>query len=115
MFKRNTVIGLTLASVLMAGTMNSALAEDNQHAEKSGRLQKELNLTDAQKTQVQEIMKSQQVKAQAIRDQAKALREETRAKLSAVLTPEQMAKYDAMKEKRMKKKHKKGPQGTKAN
>ncbi|MDR2710593.1 MAG: Spy/CpxP family protein refolding chaperone [Burkholderiales bacterium] len=45
-----------------------------------------LNLTDAQKTQIRDIMTQQ--------------REETHAKIRAVLTPEQQAIFDARKQQR---------------
>ncbi|MDR0769805.1 MAG: Spy/CpxP family protein refolding chaperone [Burkholderiales bacterium] len=52
----------------------------------AGRMMNGLNLTDAQKAQVHDIMAQQ--------------REETHAKIRAVLTPEQQALFDARKQQR---------------
>lgn len=113
MFHRNTLIAIAFASALAFSGISVACANDYKQvdpAEKSARLQKELNLTDEQTKKVEAIIKTQQDKAteirkdaQEVRDDAKALREETRKKMSDVLTPEQMKQYDAMKEQKMKK------------
>jgi len=69
-------------------------------------LLKDLELTDAQKVQVKEIMAAQKVAREALtaditkseKDKRKAqrdLREETMTKIRAILTPEQQVKYDA--------------------
>lgn len=105
MFQRNTLIGIALASALVFSGLNAAYADNHQKktpAEKSANLQKELNLTDDQTKKVEAIIKTQHEKADKIRAEAKALREETHKKLSEVLTPEQMKKYDEKREKRMK-------------
>jgi len=112
MFHRNTLIGIAFASALAFSGISVACADDYKQvdpAQKSARLQKELNLTDEQTKKVEDIITTQQKKAaeirkdaQEVRDDAKALREETRKKMSDVLTPEQMKQYDAMKEKKMK-------------
>lgn len=71
-----------------------------------GGVLKDLNLTDAQKAQVKDIMAEQKVKRDALKadttmsekDKRKAqrdLREETMTKIRAILTPEQQAKLDA--------------------
>lgn len=60
------------------------------HMEK---LAKELNLTEAQKPKVESLMKEQHEKM-------KALHDETHEKLKQLLTPEQAAKLDKMKEER---------------
>lgn len=57
---------------------------------------KELNLTEEQKPQVEALFKEQHEKIRAIR-------EETRSRLEGILTPEQMAKFDEMKQKRKEK------------
>jgi len=66
------------------------------------RLTQELKLSDAQKSQVEAIFKEQHEKA-------KALHEETHAKLSKVLSPEQLTKLEDLKKQRREHwKHKKG-------
>jgi len=50
-----------------------------------GRMMKDINLTDAQKTQVRDIMTQE--------------REDTHAKIRAILTPEQQATFDANAQK----------------
>jgi periplasmic protein CpxP/Spy len=87
------LIGLILAlcvplTALAEQDMDSGFAE--KHTEN---LTKALSLNDEQKTKVEAILKGQQEKF-------KALREETHASIKAVLTPEQVTKFDAMQEKR---------------
>jgi Spy/CpxP family protein refolding chaperone len=56
------------------------------HPRHGGRMMNGLNLTDAQRAQIDDIMAQQ--------------REETHAKIRAVLTPEQQATFDARKQER---------------
>jgi len=70
-------------------------------------LAQELNLTAEQKEKIGSLLQQQVEQARALRDDAslsrrqklkkvKAMREEGRAQVRALLTPEQQAKYDAM-------------------
>lgn len=70
-----------------------------------------LGLNDAQKNQVKEILKAHQPQVQAIRSndsltpdakrqEMKNVLADIRGKLAAVLTPEQLAKWDEMKKER---------------
>lgn len=61
-----------------------------------------LSLTDAQRTQVQQITEANQAKWQALKDQMAALRKEEHDKIRAVLTPEQQTTFDQMQEKKWK-------------
>lgn len=78
-------------------------------------LAKELGLTEAQSQQVQTIMQEKRAKMMEVRKEIKALskekkapiRAETHERLSAVLSKEQMEKFEAMKQERKKdRKHK---------
>ena len=60
------------------------------------RLSKELNLTSSQKTQLKSLFEDQRAKM-------KALREETRSKMVALLTAEQKAKLEKLREGKGKK------------
>jgi Spy/CpxP family protein refolding chaperone len=86
----------------------------------------ELNLTEAQKTQLKGIHEQQRAKMQELRantsltkeqkmDQARALRESTHSQMTSLLTPEQQNKFEAMKANRkgrMGKHGKKGRRGS---
>ncbi len=91
------------------------------------KLEKELNLTPEQKTKLQESRKVNGDKAKAIRenqsltaDQKKAqmqkIREEQKASMKSILTPEQYSKMESQKGQFRKGDHKrgKGPRGEKA-
>ncbi|PTY06403.1 hypothetical protein DB347_13335 [Opitutaceae bacterium EW11] len=82
-------------------------ASSKRHPGKLQMLSEKLNLTEAQKAQVAAILKEDQATRQAIRqdttaadDVKKAKRKELldseRAKIRALLTPEQQAKFDDM-------------------
>jgi len=75
------------------------------------RVLKQLNLTDAQKAEVKSIVKDRRNSAKAIRQdtslakdakraQLKQLRRQTIEKIKALLTPEQLQKFDDLKAKR---------------
>ncbi len=72
------------------------------------RMAQELNLTDQQKTQIQNIFQTQRQQAQAIRqdasltpeqrqDKLKQLRESTHQQITGVLTPEQQQKFQQLR------------------
>ena len=90
---------LLLTSLLFTLTFSfTAMAEENalevnHHAE---HICKKLDLAPEQKDKVIAIFKTQHEKMQAVR-------EETRTSLQGVLTPEQMTKFDAMREKHQQK------------
>ncbi|SMC78905.1 hypothetical protein [Moheibacter sediminis] len=73
---------------------------------------KELNLTEAQKVQVQKINDDYKTKKQAIRANGtatdfKKLNDEKQAAIDAVLTPEQRAKQDKLHQQKVDEKNKK--------
>lgn len=82
----------------------------------------ELNLTEAQKTQLKGIHEQQRAKMQELRantsltkeqkmDQARALRESTHSQMTSLLTPEQQNKFEAMKANRKGRMGKHGKKG----
>jgi hypothetical protein len=84
------LIGLVFAFVLpltaMAETINAPDVTQAEH------ICKKLDIAPEQKEKVMAIFQTQREKIQAVRD-------ETRTSLQGVLTPEQMAKFDVMREK----------------
>jgi Spy/CpxP family protein refolding chaperone len=113
---------LVLAAVLVAGT---ALAQtpngappgpppDHSPAQHMDRLATLLDLTDAQKTQVQAVLEEEHTKMKALFDQARAsgtrpsfeemhatheqLKQETLQKLSSVLNASQLKKFEILME-----------------
>ncbi len=69
------------------------------------RMIQELNLTEAQKTQLEAIRKEYEPKLQALRnlspeqrrEQGRAIHQEQRGRIRQILTPEQQAKFDTMR------------------
>jgi len=111
-FHRILVMGLILG---LAGLPLAMPAADkapppergNRAAEHLQRLAEELGLTEQQKTQVTAILKSESDQRMALRDNEsmsrsekfqamRKIREEGRAQIRALLTPEQQKKFDAM-------------------
>jgi Spy/CpxP family protein refolding chaperone len=101
------VFGLCLQSAsAQTETPKAATPQAPKHVTKSevaesvkadlAKISKELQLTDDQKAQIKTILTAQYEKIQPIRA-------ESRAKIHAVLTPEQQAKWDAMKAEHGKK------------
>lgn len=68
------------------------------------RMQEKLDLSDAQVAQFKTIMTQQRTQMQALREQGKA-------SMIAVLTPEQATKFAEMKNKRMERGHHRGGHG----
>jgi len=84
------LIGLVFALALPL----TALAETNDapDATQVEHICKKLDIASDQKEKVMAIFQTQ-------REKIKAVRDETRTSLQGVLTPEQMTKFDAMREK----------------
>lgn len=105
---KHLIQSLGLALILSAAT---AYAEGDkterpnpqQHLDK---LASELQLSDLQKTEVASILKSTHEQRRALgreqKEEHKALREETRQKLSTILNEEQMSKLDDLHKSRAK-------------
>ena len=103
-----TMTGRVLAGVcvvlLAAGP---ALAKEGHHKDSQKHLDKmtkKLELTDAQRGQVEQIMNDYRGRMEALKGQMDALQKEKHEKINAVLTPEQQEKFQEMK-------HRKGNRG----
>ena len=81
------VFALALPLTAVAETIDVADTTQAEH------ICKKLDIAPEQKEKVMAIFQTQREKIQAVRD-------ETRTNLQGVLTPEQMTKFDAMREKR---------------
>ena len=98
---KNNILRLLMATVLFAGL---SMAQ----GKRIDVMAQELGLNEGQKTQVQSILKEQHAAAQAARknnathDQMLAIREGTHNRLSGVMNPEQMQKFEARAKKARK-------------
>lgn len=114
------VLGAGLAcssAAVLAQDCGSKGQMKEDHASVDDHLQamsKELNLTDDQKAKLKPIMTSQLEEMQAVHNDASLTKEQRRSKMmaigqkyhpqiAAVLTPEQQAKWKAMKQEQMEK------------
>jgi Spy/CpxP family protein refolding chaperone len=114
---------VTLATLSMAGTGSKEPLSPARVKEKVARLKADLTLTDAQATQIEQIMNEASVQAEAIRktmpaegaaadtqqswDQMRQHHAQTKEKIRAVLTEEQRVKMDQLdKERRTRYKNK---------
>jgi Spy/CpxP family protein refolding chaperone len=81
---------------------------ERMHQRLMKKFSRELNLSDEQARQVDQIFRASREKMKALHDDAfpkfEALRKETQTAIRALLTPDQQAKFDAMHEKWEKKK-----------
>lgn len=84
---------LIITSLVAALGASVAMADHGGFMGKGDRLKDFLGLNDTQVSQVEAIMQEQKAKMDA-------LREETDARVQAVLTPEQASKFQEMKQKR---------------
>lgn len=92
-------VGLILAGILAC---SAAGAEDEPKPfhPPLDRLQSELKLSDQQKEEVGKIFEETRPQLEALRKQGQELREKMRARLKAVLTAEQMEKFDKLRQAR---------------
>ncbi|MCA9407923.1 MAG: hypothetical protein H6755_08070 [Candidatus Omnitrophica bacterium] len=78
--------------------------KENWMKEKMDKMSEELGLSPEQVTQVEGIMKTKMEKKKAVHDEAENKMEEIKAEykesLKGVLTPEQLEKYEAMKDEK---------------
>ncbi len=88
---------------VLAVTTVSAQDNDRQDERKRGRearvemMAKELNLTEAQKTQITALMDQSKKQLEVLEQQKKEILEAQRTQMEQILTPEQLAKFKEMK------------------
>ena len=80
--------------------------EPGQH--RLQRFEQTLDLTEAERSQVQQITQDYQTRRKQLTDQLDALRQEEDGKLRAILTPEQQARFDQMQQRRTEHRQDKG-------
>lgn len=116
------ILGLSCGYILPAVGAFSDISTAPQEVQKNVRktlrhhrgmskaMMNELNLSDKQKAQWQEISAQKKVETDALREQVKKLREQERklnekyeAKIKKILTDEQIKKYESMLPKRREK------------
>ena len=89
------------AVVVMLAASSVAFAEKGHHGDPQkhlDRLSKKLELTDQQRSQVEQIMNEYRGRMEALRSQMEALQKEKHEKISAALTPAQREKFEKMKQ-----------------
>ena len=102
-----TVVGMSLvAGVCSVGIMGSPARAEDEEPKDLKRIDHAVQLTDAQREQVQQILQDFQMRRQQLVDQLKALKEEEDGKIRAVLTPEQQDKFDHLRQRRQERHHK---------
>ena len=101
--KKAVILAICLFSV-------NAFAGGDRHDKMLERMTHKLDLSPAQVEQANAIMTAQKPEIEALRQQMKVLRASSKQQFSAILTVEQLEKFNALDEKRKhkKKKHMKG-------
>jgi uncharacterized membrane-anchored protein YhcB (DUF1043 family) len=95
--KRSSAVGLVLAGILI-GHAAWAETDEPKQARQLQRLQTELKLSEQQKQEVGKIFEDTKPQLEALRKQGQELREKMRDRLKAVLTAEQMEKFDKLQQ-----------------
>jgi len=98
--KRTSTVGLILATLLVSTATQAETDESNKQQHRLQRLQAELKLTDPQKDEIGKIFDEARPQLEALRKQGQELREKMQARLKAVLTAEQMEKYEKLHQQR---------------
>lgn len=93
---------LILCLVLSTLSVGSFAGEDRQERYME-RMEKKLELTADQQTQLKAIYDKNAAERKALRESMHRLHESTNNDIRAILTPEQQAKFDKMKERRKQK------------
>ena len=92
---------------------NPPLSEPARRAQKLQELTKELSLTPQQVQQVDSLLLERHLEAKAIRDQADvqldAVRQKGRAQMRAILTPEQLPKFEEFLKRMDEERKRNGP------
>jgi len=96
--KRTRAAGLVLAGLLACPAW--AEPDEPKQLQQLQRLQTELKLSDQQKQEVGKIFEDTKPQLEALRKQGQELREKMRERLKAVLTAEQMEKFDKLHQAR---------------
>jgi Spy/CpxP family protein refolding chaperone len=118
MVKKRMALVIAAAALTLTGTGGSAFAhcgEDHDSGQgKPGshrgmermdaehrleRMSKHLNLTEAQKARIKPLLAEEEQQMKALREQFRTLRKATMDRIKPVLTPEQLKKYDDMRDK----------------
>ena len=96
---RTSAVGLILVGILACSAARAEHDEQKQ-LHRMERLQKELNLNEQQKQEFEKIFEETKPQLEALRKQGQELREKMHARLKAVLTPEQMEKFEKLHRER---------------
>jgi len=112
--KMKQLISIGLLSFAISGTALAMHHEEGEERDGGRQLEKmaeHLQLSDQQKAAVASIMQEQNDKRKTLQQnmqtQRAQLQAETRARMSEVLSPEQLKKMDSMREERQEKRHEK--------
>jgi Spy/CpxP family protein refolding chaperone len=101
--QRTSAAGLVLAGLLACPSAWADHDEPKQ-GQQLQRLQTELKLSEQQKQEVGKIFEDTRPQLEALRKQGMELREKMRERLKAVLTAEQMEKFDKLHQARREQK-----------
>lgn len=92
------VLGYVFAHRTYAAPPNAALSEPERRAKRVAELTRDLSLTPSQVQQLDAILLQRHTDSKAIHDQADAQldqnRQKTRVQIRAILTPDQMPKFE---------------------
>lgn len=93
---KKTVAALALGAILLPAAVFAGSPHGGHSAEdRAQRMAEELQLTDQQREEIQQIMQEQ-------RTQRRAMHEQTQERISNVLTPEQQEQWQQYREERRK-------------
>jgi Spy/CpxP family protein refolding chaperone len=114
------LLGATLGGVLgylfahrPVSAANPPLSEPERRAQKVHQLTDELSLTSQQAQQLDSILQQRHAESKAIHDQTDAqidaVRQKGRAQLRAILTPDQLPKFEAFLKRQDEERKRNGP------
>ena len=114
------LLGATLGGVLgylfahrPMSAANPSLSEPERRAQKVHQLTDELSLTPQQAQQLDSILQQRHAESKAIHDQTDAqidaVRQKGRAQLRAILTPDQLPKFEAFLKRQDEERKRNGP------
>lgn len=98
--KTASTTGLILAGILTCSAAFAEPPDEPKPTHPLQRLQTELKLSEQQKLEVGKIFDETKPQMEALRKQGQELREKMRDRLKAVLTAEQMEKFDKLHQER---------------